>query len=123
MTARIDTGEPFLKHLQTYKTAYVFVTAETEEFDQDVLTAWRDEGFHTTYVAMNEGGKGYIQRLKDLADKVTGLSDQYAIVGSFLISLLLSFNSLFLSSNSLFLSFNSLSLSFTSLSILCLSLF
>lgn len=83
MTARLDANEPFLRHLNVRKTPYIFLTAETDDFDEDIIARWQGEGFITTYVALEEGGQNYYKRLHAAADDVVGLSDQYAIVGSF----------------------------------------
>ena len=83
MTARIDGGEPFLKHLNVSKTPYIFITAETDDFDEEILAAWQGEGFVTTYVPYGDGGREYINRMHAAPDQALGLNDQYAIVGSF----------------------------------------
>lgn len=81
-TARVDAGEPFLRHLNVRKTPYIFLTAETDDFDEEIIKAWQGEGFVTTYVPLDAGGQNYVRRLHAAADEVVGLSDQYAIVGS-----------------------------------------
>jgi hypothetical protein len=83
MTARIDSGEPFLKHLNVSKTPYIFLTAETDDFDEEIIAAWQEEGFVTTYVPYGDGGKDYVNRMHAAPDQALGLNDQYAIVGSF----------------------------------------
>lgn len=83
MTARVDTGEPFLQHLNVSKTPYIFLTAETDDFDEDIIAAWQEEGFVTTYVPYGDGGRDYINRMHAAPDQAVGLNDQYAIVGSF----------------------------------------
>lgn len=54
--------------------------AETEDFDEEVIQAWQDEGFHTAYVPLLEGGDDFIKRLHTVGDNF-GVSEQYAIVG------------------------------------------
>lgn len=83
MTARVDASEPFLKHLNVRKTPYIFLTAETDDFDEEIIAAWEGEGFVTTYVPYGDGGKDYVARMHAAPDHALGLSDQYAIVGSF----------------------------------------
>lgn len=36
----------------------IFVTAESDDFDEDTLAAWRAEGFETQYFGLGEGGGG-----------------------------------------------------------------
>ncbi|THW73885.1 dienelactone hydrolase [Aureobasidium pullulans] len=80
MTARVDASEPFLKHLNVRKTPYIFLTAETDDFDEEMIAAWEGEGFVTTYVPYGDGGKDYVARMHAAPDHALGLSDQYAIV-------------------------------------------
>ncbi|KAI4731709.1 dienelactone hydrolase [Aureobasidium sp. EXF-10728] len=80
MTARIDGGEPFLKHLNVSKTPYIFLTAETDDFDEEIIAAWQGEGFVTTYVPFGDGGRDYVARMHAAPDQALGLNDQYAIV-------------------------------------------
>lgn len=81
MTARIDGGEPFLKYLNVSKTPYIFLTAETDDFDEKTIAAWEAEGFVTTYVPYGNGGRDYVDRMHVAPDQALGLNDQYAIVG------------------------------------------
>ncbi|KAG9553322.1 dienelactone hydrolase, partial [Aureobasidium melanogenum] len=80
MTARVDAGEPFLQHLNVSKTPYIFLTAETDDFDEEIIAAWQDEGFVTTYVPYGDGGRDYVNRMHAAPDQAVGLNDQYAIV-------------------------------------------
>ena len=83
-TARLDnTNEPFLKHLNVHKTPHIFLTAETDDFDEKLVSQWRSEGFVTHYVPLGNGGQAYTRKMKAMADEAIGLSDQYAIVGLF----------------------------------------
>jgi hypothetical protein len=83
MTARIDSGEPFLKHLNVSKTPYIFLTGETDDFDEETIAAWEGEGFVTIYIPYGEGGHEYVDRMHAAPDQALGLNDQYAIVGLF----------------------------------------
>lgn len=74
-------NEPFLKHLAVQKTPYLFLSAETDDFDEDIIEAWANEGFHVTYVPLGQGGPEYTTRLHSVADNAVGMSDHYAIVG------------------------------------------
>jgi hypothetical protein len=80
MTARIDGGEPFLKYLNVSKTPYIFLTAETDDFDEETIAAWEGEGFVTIYVPYGDGGREYVDRMHAAPDQELGLNDQYAIV-------------------------------------------
>jgi hypothetical protein len=83
MTARIDSGEPFLKYLNVSKTPYIFLTGETDDFDEETIAAWEAEGFVTIYVPYRDGGHEYVGRMHAAPDQELGLNDQYAIVGMF----------------------------------------
>jgi hypothetical protein len=85
MTARIDSGEPFLKYLNVSKTPYIFVTGETDDFDEETIAAWEGEGFVTIYVPYGDGGHEYVDRMHAAPDQELGLNDQYAIVGLFCV--------------------------------------
>lgn len=82
MTTYTPANEPFLKHLAVQHTPYLFLTAETDDFDQDIIEAWANEGFSVTYVPLGDGGAEYTRTLHSIADSVVGLSDHYAIVGT-----------------------------------------
>lgn len=82
MTTFTPTNQPFLKYLNVQKTPYVFLTAETDDFDDVTLADWRNEGFVVNYVPLGNGGTEYIRRLHHFADTTCGVSEQYAIVGN-----------------------------------------
>lgn len=81
MTSFTPANQPFLNYLNVQKTPYVFLTAETDDFDEVTLQAWRDEGFVVNYVPLGNGGTEYIRRLHHFADTTCGVSEHYAIVG------------------------------------------
>lgn len=63
-----------------HSTPVLYITAEDEEFDDETLHAWRDEGFIVKYIPMGKGGKQYVQTLYKLGDNM-GIGERYAIVG------------------------------------------
>lgn len=78
------TNTPFLKHLSQNVTPHVIVTAEDEEFDDVFLQDLRDEGFDVHYVAQNDDpGPRFCNKLHALANQITGVSERYAIIGTF----------------------------------------
>jgi hypothetical protein len=40
----------------------LYVTAESDDFDEVTLQDWRAEGFNVAYVPLRDGGKEYAQR-------------------------------------------------------------
>lgn len=84
MTTFTPVNEPFLKYLNVQKTPYIFLTAETDDFDDITLQEWSDEGFIVTYVPLGNGGAEYTRRLHATADAKVGISDRYAIVGTYI---------------------------------------
>ena len=75
-------NEPFLKHLNVQKTPHVILTAEDDEFDETWLSDLRAEGFNVAYLAQGDDAQTkYTNRIHAVADKMTGVSERYAIVG------------------------------------------
>lgn len=75
------SSEPFFSHLNVHKTPHVFLTAETDDFDENIIDAWQDEGFKTYYVPLGDGGPAYTKKIHSLADNI-GVGENYAIVGN-----------------------------------------
>ncbi|CAK1365884.1 hypothetical protein CB0940_09658 [Cercospora beticola] len=69
----------FFNSLNKTKIAHLAICAETEDFDEEILQAWMDEGFHCAYVPLLKGGEDFIKRLHTVGDNF-GVSEQYAIV-------------------------------------------
>ncbi|KAM3417809.1 hypothetical protein BST61_g6035 [Cercospora zeina] len=69
----------FFNSLNKTKIAHLAICAETEDFDEEILQAWMDEGFHCAYVPLLKGGDDFIKRLHTVGDNF-GVSEQYAIV-------------------------------------------
>jgi hypothetical protein len=72
----------FFNSLNKTKVAHLILTAETEDFDEETTKQWQDEGFHTAYVPLLNGGHEYIKRIHNTADAF-GVGDYYAIVGKY----------------------------------------
>lgn len=70
----------FFAHLRQHKTFHVIISAETDEFDPQVLADWRGEGFSVTYVSFGQGGADYVRRVQAVADRAVGVSENYAII-------------------------------------------
>jgi hypothetical protein len=63
-----------------HATPRLYITAEDDDFDEDTLRAWRDEGFDVKYLPMGKGGKQYVNTLHRLGDGMS-IGERYAIVG------------------------------------------
>lgn len=61
-------------------TARLCITAETEDFDNETLRSWQDEGFDVVYVPYEVGVKEYITRLRSVREGL-GVGENYAIIG------------------------------------------
>ncbi|KAE8355062.1 hypothetical protein BDV28DRAFT_155662 [Aspergillus coremiiformis] len=59
--------------------ARLCISAETSEFDTEILRTWRDEGFDVIYLPYDRGGKEYIARLKSVKDGL-GVGENYAVM-------------------------------------------
>lgn len=70
----------FFNVLNKTKVPHVVLCAETEDFDEDLIQTWTDEGFHTVYCPLLNGGENFIKRVHTIGDNF-GVSEQYAIVG------------------------------------------
>lgn len=60
--------------------ARLCVTAETEDFDMEIIKNWQEEGFDVLYLPYNGGGKDYARRLQSVKDGL-GVGENYAVVG------------------------------------------
>ncbi|KAJ5110589.1 hypothetical protein N7532_001124 [Penicillium argentinense] len=59
--------------------ARVCITSETNEFDQQTIQEWQDEGFDVVYHPLNNGGKDYESRLKSVKEGL-GVGENYAVI-------------------------------------------
>lgn len=78
-TLKVHGGGAFLNWRAT--TPRLYITAESDEFDDLTLQAWRDEGFDVQYLPFGAGGKGYVKTLHSLKDNL-GVGGTFAIVGT-----------------------------------------
>jgi hypothetical protein len=60
--------------------ARLCISAETDEFDTEILKNWRDEGFDVIYVPYDGGGKEYVAKLKSVKEGL-GVGENYAVIG------------------------------------------
>lgn len=78
-TLRVNGGSSFLNWRAT--TPRLYITAESDEFDDYTLEAWREEGFDVQYLPFGDGGKQYVKTLHSLKDGL-GVGGTYAVVGT-----------------------------------------
>jgi hypothetical protein len=73
----------FFNSLNKSTVSHIVLTAETEDFADEVTQQWRDEGFHVVYVPLEGSGNGneYVARVKQVGESL-GVSEQYAVVGN-----------------------------------------
>jgi hypothetical protein len=62
--------------------ARLCITAETAEFDTEIIQSWRDEGFDVLYLPYNDGGKEYEAQLKSVKEGL-GVGENYAVIGMY----------------------------------------
>ncbi len=59
----------------------LYVTAESDDFDELTLAEWRDEGYDVEYIPMGSGGDSYVEKLRGLSRKKMGPCEAFGIVG------------------------------------------
>lgn len=59
----------------------VYLTAESDDFDDLTIREWEDEGFDVLYLPMRDGGAEYRKRLEGLSAGL-GVGQLFAIVGT-----------------------------------------
>ena len=59
----------------------LYVTAESDDFDDLTLAEWRDEGYDVEYVAMGDSPDAYRRELGLLSRKNMGPCETFGIVG------------------------------------------
>jgi hypothetical protein len=57
------------------------LTSDTQDFDQEIIENWKDEGFQVAYLPYDGDKKDYHNKLQHLADPLE-LGEKYAIVGT-----------------------------------------
>lgn len=70
----------FFNSLNKSKNYNLVLTAETEDFDEETIAQWQDEGFVVKYVPLLNGGSGYVKRVQSAGDTF-GVAEYYGIVG------------------------------------------
>ncbi|ROW15753.1 hypothetical protein VPNG_02129 [Cytospora leucostoma] len=58
----------------------LYVTAESDEFDTETLTQWKNAGFDVQYFAMGKGGKAYRRQLEGLFAQELEPSEIFGII-------------------------------------------
>ncbi|EOD47238.1 Dienelactone hydrolase [Neofusicoccum parvum] len=76
-TLKVHGGSALLNWRAT--TPRLYVTAESDDFDDFTLQAWREEGFEVQYLPFGDGGKQYVKQLHSLKEGL-GVGGTYAIV-------------------------------------------
>lgn len=71
----------FFNQLNQTKIPRLVICGETEDFDDECLQQFKDEGFDTAYVPMLNGGNDFIQRIHRQGDSF-GVGEYYSIVGN-----------------------------------------
>jgi hypothetical protein len=59
----------------------LYITAESDDFDELTIQEWRNEGFKVEYVSMGNGGREYGERLEKLSRTGLGVGETMGIVG------------------------------------------
>lgn len=59
----------------------LYLTAESDEFDELTLTEWQDEGFDVEYIPMGNGGDEYRRKLRSLSRGNMGPCETFGIIG------------------------------------------
>jgi hypothetical protein len=82
LTTNVNTtgflsGSNFHQH----RPPRLYVTAESDDFDDVTLQDLRDEGFNVAYVPMGNGGKEYAQQLDSLSRAGLGVRETFAVIG------------------------------------------
>lgn len=81
MTSASATRGSFLKHLNVHRTPHVVVTAEDDDFDEVFIQQLSAEGFNVRYLALGKDSEArFADKIHALANHMTGVSEQYAIV-------------------------------------------
>ena len=71
----------FLSNNFPHNPPRLYITAESDDFDDLTLQEWQDEGFEVGYVPLKEGGKEYGNTLDSLSRAGLGVGETFAIIG------------------------------------------
>ncbi|KAH7128863.1 hypothetical protein EDB81DRAFT_950677 [Dactylonectria macrodidyma] len=58
----------------------LYLTAESDDFDDLAFAEWRDEGFDVEYIPMENGGDEYLRKLRALSRKNMGPCERFGII-------------------------------------------
>ena len=70
----------FFNQLNKTKIAHLVICGETEDFDEEAIKQFKDEGFDTAYVGLENAGNGFINQIHNTGDTF-GAGEYYGIVG------------------------------------------
>jgi len=76
---RSTTSHSSSKVSWSTNTPRLVLTSDTDDFDEDILSAFKAEGFNTWYLPYDGDKAGYRRQIEHLADPLE-LGEQYAIV-------------------------------------------
>ena len=71
----------FLSNNFPHNPPRLYITAESDDFDDVTLQEWQDEGFDVGYVPLKEGGREYGSTLDGLSRAGLGVGETFAIIG------------------------------------------
>jgi hypothetical protein len=71
----------FLSNNFPHNPPRLYITAESDDFDDLTLQEWQDEGFDVGYVPLKEGGTEYGSTLDGLSRAGLGVGETFAIIG------------------------------------------
>jgi len=58
----------------------LYITAETDDFDNSTLSQWSNEGFDVEYLSMGKGGSEYAAKLHEISRRELGPCERFGIV-------------------------------------------
>ena len=70
----------FLSNDFPHGTPKLYLTAESDDFDDLTVQDWQNEGFNVNYLSMSDGGRKFAQTLDSLKDGM-GVGETFAIIG------------------------------------------
>lgn len=77
-----DSRDPgFLSSNFPRSSPKLYLTSESDDFDEITLAEWQDEGFDVEFLSMGNGGDEYLGKLRALGKKGMGPGEKFGIVG------------------------------------------
>lgn len=70
----------FFNQLNKTKIPHLVICGETDDFDEEAIQQFKDEGFDTAYVGLENAGNDFINRIHRTGD-MFGAGEYYGIVG------------------------------------------